>query len=390
MAKQRLIERDIFPEAVKALEEGGALVITGMRRTGKTTLLAQLRECVKNENCLTLDLQNPLHRKFFETDDYDAIMTTFRALGLRRDKRMYVFLDEIQLAPSTPSIIKYLSDNFPMKFIVTGSSSFAMKHLFSESLVGRKRILELFPFSFAEFLRMDAAAPKLVRDKTTPALRQEYRRFFAEYMQFGGFPEVVRAETHEEKLRRLEDIFTSYYQFEVEQFSNFRKGSSVRDLMLLLLNRVGSKMDVQKMTDALHLSRTTIYEYLSFLEATYFFSILHPWSASEDVSLRRSGKPYVIDGGLLKLTNAVSEGVMLEQAVFQALRRKGTVTFYHRRTAEIDFILDGKTAYEVKRTATSRDAAKIQKLAKECGLKEWRLVTLEESEVKEAVPAFLL
>lgn len=99
-----------------------------------------------------MDLENPLNRKYFEESHYERIKITFEFLGLDFSQKTFVFLDEMQFVKNLPSVVKYFIDHYKVKFFLTGSASFYLKNLFTESLVGRKYIFELFPLTFNEFL----------------------------------------------------------------------------------------------------------------------------------------------------------------------------------------------------------------------------------------------
>ena len=133
------------------LTNNKTLIITGMRRVGKTTLL---KEIYKNlpENKVWFDFENPLNVKYFEELDYDDIFQNIISKGLDKNKKIYLFIDEAQNYPEISKIVKYLADHYKIKFFLTGSASFYLKNLFSESLAGRKIIFELFPLNFEEFL----------------------------------------------------------------------------------------------------------------------------------------------------------------------------------------------------------------------------------------------
>jgi uncharacterized protein len=132
--------RKIYSELLAHAQDPAVTVITGMRRTGKTTLISQILLDIPNKNSLYMDLQRPDNREIFQSKNYEAIHDSFIAQGLAPDKPMVVALDELQLAPDIPSVIKYLLDHHGIKFIVTGSSSYYLKNLFTESLAGRKKI----------------------------------------------------------------------------------------------------------------------------------------------------------------------------------------------------------------------------------------------------------
>ena len=132
------IERKLYSSIKPFIDSQEAIVVTGMRRVGKTTLLLHILNNLKSKNKIFLDLENPLNQRYFEEPNYERILDAFRFLGLNIKERGYVFLDEIQFIKNLPSVVKYLSDHYKIKFILSGSSSFYIKNLFSESLSGRK------------------------------------------------------------------------------------------------------------------------------------------------------------------------------------------------------------------------------------------------------------
>ncbi|HLA26063.1 MAG TPA: ATP-binding protein, partial [Patescibacteria group bacterium] len=309
-----VIEREIYSKIKPVIKSAEAIIITGMRRTGKTTLLRFIWDTVKSENKLFLDLENPANQKYFEEKNYEKILDNLKFLGLSAKTKSYVFLDEIQFVRNIPSVIKYLIDHYGIKFFLSGSSSFYLKNLFSESLAGRKYIFELFPLSFREFLALknpNLLLPK-TDEKVSEAIFEEINRYYDEYLLYGGFPGVVRKESIEEKKMALEEIFSSYFQLEIRQLGDFRKIDVIRDLILLLMQRTGSKLDIQKLSKELGVARETIYHYLSFLEHTYFIALIRPWSRNRDTEIRSMPKFYLCDTGLINQFAKVSDGALFE------------------------------------------------------------------------------
>lgn len=373
-----IIQRDIYREIEPYFDSKEAVVITGMRRTGKTTLMTSIYDKINSTNKLFIDLENTLNRKYFEEEDYERIRLNIEVLGLSFNKKAYIFLDEIQFVKNLPSVIKYLHDHYETKFFLTGSSSFYLKNIFSESLAGRKYIFELFPLNFKEFLLLKGEKIHTLSSSMiiSQAIFQTLDRLYDEFLKFGGFPGVVAKEDFQEKKKALEDIFSSYFQLEVVQLGDFRKTSIVRDLMLLLMQRVGSRLDIQKLSSELGVSRPTIYEYLAFLEGTYFIHLLKPYSKSKDVEVRGSDKVYICDSGLLNNTIKVSEGALFENNIFQLLRPRGKLHYYQKgKLKEIDFVLNGKEAYEVKLYPSNRDISFLERTSKELGINKFRAVS---------------
>ena len=388
-----IIQRSIYAKIEPYLDSPEAVVITGMRRTGKTTLLQFIYDKIPSGNKLILDLENPLNQKYFEEEDFEKIKFNLEVLGLNFAKKTYLFLDEIQLIKNLPQAVKYLADHYQVKFFLTGSSNFYLKNLFSESLAGRKYVFELFPLDFQEFLLLKGehiTSPPREREISETVFRS-FERFFEEYLRFGGFPGVVAKESFEEKKMALEDIFASYFQLEVIQLGDYRKTSVVRDLMLLLMQRIGSKIDIQKIASELGVSRPTVYDYLSFLEGTYFTNFVPLWSKSKDVEIRGSEKVYLCDVGLANILAKVPDGALYENAVFQLLRPRGHLYYYQKKGgAEIDFILDGKEAYEIKLRPSASEGKKLEATSKELGIRTFHLVSLRYSTLPHILYGFNL
>lgn len=375
-----MIERKLFAPILARLKSPEAIVVTGMRRVGKTTLLHQVFDRVSSDNKLFLDLENPLHQKYFEETDYEAISYQLSVLGIHLKKKSYVFLDEIQFVRQMPSVVKYLSDHYPIKFFLTGSASFYLKHLFSESLAGRKFLYELYPLDFEEFLTLKGETLNMPSGYIASAtVYEQFQTHYKEYVAFGGFPGVVAKSSAAEKRDALNDIFTSYFNKEVLQLGDFRNNQTIRDLMILLMERIGSRVDISKLAAELSVSRPTIKEYLSFLEGTYFISLIPTYSRSRDVEIRGAPKVYCSDSGLASQLAKIEFGRVFENAIFHQLRvRVKTLQYFQKKTGvEIDFVVDGKEAYDVKLKATERDARTLTRLSQELHLKNTHLVSYQ-------------
>ena len=372
------IERDITSSIRAMLDSPEAIVVTGLRRSGKTTLLRMLMDEIPTDNKLFLDLENPANRKLFEASNYDRIADNLRFLGLDLKRKAYLFLDEVQFLRSIPSVVKYLIDHYSLKCVLTGSAVFYLKNLFNESLAGRKYSFDLYPLSFREFLRFKGNPVKLdaITDTVTEAMHESISRWYDEYLLYGGFPGVVLKESVREKEMMLDDIFTSYYQMEVVQLGDFRRTNAIRDLILLLMERSGSRLDVQKIAKELGVVRETVNNYLSFLEGTYFISLIRPYSTNRDTEIRSQQKVYVCDTGLMNRFARVASGSLFENAAFIALRQRGVVSYYMKKSGlEIDFVLDGTTAFEIKQKAETKDLSRLKKRAADINITESRIVS---------------
>ena len=387
-------ERTLLRDVRKWAGKKTIIVVTGMRRTGKTTLMRMLFEEVPGKNKLFLDMENPLHQRVFREADFDNIPANLKAFGMNVNEPAYVFLDEIQAMPELVVAVKYLFDHYDIRFFLTGSSSFYLKNLFPESLAGRKTVFEIYPLSFREFLlfkNRETQYHETFREKDgqkNPIAYEKTIKLFQEYLEFGGFPGVVLAEKPEEKKALIEDIFKSYYQKDVQSLADFRETAKLQELILLLLQRTGSRLDVTKISSELGITRQTVYNYLSFLSSTYFISLVPPYTKNIDREISGAKKIYVCDTGILNRFAQVDAGNVLENAVYNNVKARGNVHYYQKRTgAEIDFVLkDGEIALEVKETGTLQDKKKLESLSKMLGLKEGYIITKKYKGERGYVP----
>ncbi len=193
----------------------------------------------------------------------------------------------------------------------------------------------------------------------------------------------------DEKKRAIEDIFTSFFQYEITQLGDFRKNEIIRDLILLLMQRAGTRIDYFKIAKELKISRHTVKEYLAFLEGTYFIKRITPFSKGKDTEIRKSPKIYICDTGILRHFASIDEGRIFENAVFQNLRLHGNLNYYQKKSGvEIDFILNRKKAYEVKLTPSISDLKKLKRLSSEIGIDEYKVVSMNYSELNEIIYPF--
>ena len=390
--------RKLFTSLLRFLPVKEILVITGMRRTGKSSLLQMIYDAVESTNKTYLDIENPLDRSLFEENDYNNIIKNLEDFGIRPNQKAYLFLDEIQSYPDIVKPIKYLYDHYDIKFIVTGSSSFYLKNLFPESLAGRKIEFELYPLDFDEFLFFKGVVKNKPSFKDFSGVEKskiKYEktiRWFDEYLIHGGFPQVVLAETQEQKILYLRDIFKSYFQTDLLQLSNVKNISQLRDLILLLAARTGTKIDITRLASELGVTRETIYNYISFLSGSFFFHFINRFSKNTDKEISSGKKIYICDNGLANQLLKLSEGQLLENAIYLNLRKYGEIKYYQdKNQKEIDFVLPGTdVCFEVKRNAISMDYTKLNKFAQAIGINKSHIVSYTYSEDEHIVPACLI
>lgn len=126
--------RLIYPALKEHLSKKQITIITGLRRTGKTTLVKKLLDDSVSNNKIYIDLERIDNRDLFSEKNYENIITALSLRGVDFKKKVMLAIDEVQLLPGIASVIKYLYDNYQIKFVITGSSSYYIKNLFSQPL----------------------------------------------------------------------------------------------------------------------------------------------------------------------------------------------------------------------------------------------------------------
>lgn len=350
-----------------------------MRRTGKTTIIKQLLSDIPSKNKAYFDCENIADRELFSERNYDNIPVLLSARGFNIHEKLTLALDEIQLIPNLPSVIKYLYDHYHIKFLLTGSSSYYLKNLFTESLAGRKRIFELFPLDFGEFLTFKGVSydpnVSFVERRFYPVEYQRLHVFYEEFIRFGGFPTVVLTQNDTSKKERLLDILNSYINIDIQLLADFRRKDIVHSLMTMLASRSGNRLDYAKLARLLGASPMTVKNYIDFFEDTYFLFRIPIFTRNPDKAIVKARKLYFSDTGLLNTLAEVSSGTQFENAVFTQLRQHGALHYYSLKNGkEIDFILNGNIALEVKETPSNMDMKPLRSLANHLYIETSRLV----------------
>ncbi len=361
--------RKIFPAIESHLSKKQVTVITGLRRVGKSTALKYLIDKSPLENKIYLDLERIENQNIFSQQSYKDIERSIELLGFDFNQQGIIGLDEIQLSKNSSSVIKAIYDTYGTKFIVTGSSSFYLKNHFSESLAGRKRIFEMYPLDFEEFLIFkNVDVKKIQKEKFAlflPTYYDLYKIYYEEYIKYGGFPEVVLAEDIDDKTAYLKDILNSHIELDVKLLGDLSTSDILYKLILLLANRVASKIDYSKIGLLLGINRHKVKEYLLLLEHTYLIKTIAPFTKGIDKEITKQHKIYFTDNGLLQICGQSSSGVVFENIIANQLSNLGEVNFYEKSSGtEIDFILDKKIAIEVKEGPASFDVKELSKRAK--------------------------
>lgn len=360
------IKRDVSDQIVKYLGTNNIIVLHGARQVGKTYLLYYLTDLLKakGESTYFVDLEDS---RFVDILDQgvDALLTFLKSEGINlenikaQNKKLYLFIDEIQYLTSPSPLLKLLNDHHPyLQLIVSGSSSFNIKTKFADALVGRTVDFEIFNLSFAEFLRFKNISVNLTNLSSFHL--NKVTELYKEYILYGGYPKVVLENSIDIKEKYLQQIIDTYIKRDIRDLANIKNVQKFNNLLKLLASQSGQLLNVNQLCVTCGLSRPTIENYLFILESTYIIKLLPPYSSSAKVEIVKSPKVFFYDTGLLqmlwlKTLPGTITGNVFETSIFTELVKSyGQVNLYFWRNKnqnEIDFILqdkNGLTPIEVK------------------------------------------
>ena len=379
-----MIHRIIWEQLKKEIDTDEIIVITGPRQVGKTTTLNWLLNEIVSKNKLYFDFQNISDREIFETKNFNTIVDEITSRGFTTNEKLYIAIDEIQLLDTTPGVVKYLNDHYNIKFFLTGSSSFYIKNRFTESMAGRKLIYEMFPLRFQEFIAFKGVTYNLPKsiDLSGDFNKNAFNLlapFYREYIEYGGLPKIVLTNNIERKKELLQEMFSSYITLDVQAMSDFQSSTELRKVIKLLATRIGSRLNVNEISKIVGISRPTVSSYIEFLEKTYLIRNLSAYSKLINVSSRLPSKIYFVDTGIANLNADLSSGAKYENTVCHQLSFYGDLNYYETRDGEIDFVLNNKTAFEVKETPTDTSLSRLKARAKGIKINKCRLIGKEES-----------
>jgi len=338
------IEREASRTLDALMEEREIIVLSGVRRSGKTTLMYQavdrlISRGVPPENILFLNLEDPALMK----EGLDNIFSTYRQ-HLLPQGRAYIFLDEIQAVRGWQGWLKRQYDlNRPLKFIVSGSNSSLLSGEYSTYLTGRNINVPVFPLSFREFLRFSKKEcnPEKISLTGGEAV-DSVLHFLRSYLESGGFPEPF-FKNRAYRILLLQQYFNDILYRDIV-FRYRVDPHKLTELALFLITNSGNPMTMRRLRGASGLSLDTIRSLLSYLEDAFLLRRVNAFSFSSRTSLneRLPKKYYCVDTGLRNaIAHRFSEdaGRMAENAVAVELQRRGINLYYwHERNAEVDFV----------------------------------------------------
>jgi len=358
-------------ELNRLLKTGEIVVIKGVRRSGKSTLILQfvkklVEEGLKEENTLVVNFEDPRFKNL-GLALLDKIYETYKDELQAEDKHLVV-LDEVQEIAGWEKFARYLQEAKRGRVLITGSSSKLLSEEYSTLLAGRHVDMEIFPLSFMEFLEFKGVSIESGLDIIR--YRHKLRKFLREYMEFGGFPKVTLIEEGKEDL--LANYFRDIVIKDVQMRFRVRETGKLEELAKYYLTNISTLQSFNSVRKALNLSLDTVERFSRYFSIARLLFFVPKFSFSLKAQVLNPKKVYCIDSGLRNIVSfkfTEDLGRIAENIVFLELFRRGKEVYYWRDRAgrEVDFVV--------------KEGLKVRELVQVC----WKVEGEEKTRRREIV-----
>ncbi len=347
--------------------EGFATIISGIRRCGKSTLMAQIIDKT-DDTCLYLNFDTP--RLYgFSLEDFELIDTIATEMSAKR-----LFFDEIQLISGWETYVRSVLDA-GYQITVTGSNATMLSQELGTRLTGRHITKELFPFSYNEYCRFRSLQPSASS--------------LDNYLKEGGFPQYLKQSDELVLQSLLDDIV--YRDVAVRH--GIKDVTAMQSLLIYLITNVGNLASANKLASVIQVrTAKTVLEYFSYFTQTYIISFVPRFSYSYRTQIVSPKKVYCIDNGLhmAVITSATTDtGRRLENMVYGELRRKyNQIYYFNENGSECDFIICHKNipdqayqaCYELNRENETREINGLLQAMQQLHIDKGYILTTNQSD----------
>ncbi|MFN0063856.1 MAG: ATP-binding protein [Myxococcaceae bacterium] len=326
------VRREALSAFPKVWRKDLVWVVQGVRRSGKSTLLAQLMSDRKldPQSCFFVNFEDPRVSDEMGYPLLDAIVALAEARALPSKERFF-FFDEIQEVSGWERWLHTQTAKKKSHFVITGSNATLLGGKLGSALTGRHLSVELFPFNFEEFCVFKNAPPSSGKTQLDV------------FLQEGGFPGALQDEAPAQILRTL---FVDIIERDVRRQVAARSVQSLVQIAKAVFDSTGSELSARKLAAHAGLAVDTVKTYLDAIEAAYLALPCQFFTYSERQRMVRPCKYYPVDLGMLSAVTTprsdplADRGKRLETLVFHHLRRRHRDVFYWRGKNEVDFVVN--------------------------------------------------
>lgn len=372
--------RDIFDEIANYINVRQMVLLTGLRRVGKTTLMYQIINKLLEQG---INRYNILYFSFDEIKyEPEEVLKQYEIEILKNDlakQNVFIFFDEIQKLKNWPSKIKLLYDTYSkLKIFLTGSAQITMWKQTRESLAGRFFDFTIKPLSFDEYLEFKA----VTIDKNREALfEKEIKWHLEDFIKTGGFIETLDMQEHMLKKYIKESLLERVIFIDISQEFKLDMPQLMFKLLEITASRPGFYLDYKNLSNDINIDQRTIANYVSYLEYSLFFQKLYNYSRNMLTSEKKTKKLYPSNTAFTFALNPTIEfPILLEQFFINNLDAR----FFMRnpQKEEIDMIhIQNRNIIpieiKIQRKIDRSDIKNIYKFLKKNELKQGFIITLD-------------
>ena len=376
---KRYVQRYIADEWLQTSE---ILIISGIRRCGKSVLMQQIRDrLVEKDFFFNFDDERLAN---FKLDDFQKLQECF--VELFGEQHTYYF-DEIQNIEGWERFVRRLY-NAGNKIIITGSNARMLSRELGTHLTGRYIQVEIYPFSFQEYLAMNEI-PVNAKTLYTTTGRATMVKSFVKYMECGGFPKFLQ----DGSVSYLTSLYEGIIYRDILTRNGLTNEKEMLELMFYLASNATKRVTYSSLGKVVGIQHPdTIKNYLEYIQQTYLISQLFRYDPSVKKQMMSPKKIYFVDNAIIKRIgfNATeNNGVFLENLVFIELKRRGWDVYYYADKKECDFIvrkgLHISDAYQVTLKMDSpqtreREIAGVREAMQAYSLSKGYILTFEGKE----------
>lgn len=377
---KRYVQRYIADEWLQTSE---ILIISGIRRCGKSVLMQQIRDrLVEKDFFFNFDDERLAN---FKLDDFQKLQECF--VELFGEQHTYYF-DEIQNIEGWERFVRRLY-NAGNKIVITGSNARMLSRELGTHLTGRYIQVEIYPFSFQEYLAMNEI-PVNAKTLYTTTGRATMVKSFVKYMECGGFPKFLQ----DGSVSYLTSLYESIIYRDILTRNGLTNEKEMLELMFYLASNATKRVTYSSLGKVVGIQHPdTIKNYLEYIQQTYLISQLFRYDPSVKKQMMSPKKIYFVDNAIIKRIgfNATeNNGVFLENLVFIELKRRGWDVYYYADKKECDFIvrkgLHISDAYQVTLKMDSpqtreREIAGVREAMQAYSLSKGYILTFEGKEI---------
>ncbi|MBD3203020.1 AAA family ATPase [Candidatus Woesearchaeota archaeon] len=326
---EKYVPREVMSRIKEHIETPFVIIISGIRRSGKSTLLKLLWKKLDGYY-VNFDDERFIN---FTVHDFQAMYEVLIEIFGEKDN---FFFDEIQNIEAWERFVRRLNEN-NKKIYITGSNASMLSRKFGTHLTGRNIVIPLYPFSFREFLEFKGT--EFNSDNLTSSKISLILKNFNEYVEGGGFPEYVKTQKKDYLMNLYENIL--YRDIIVN--NDLPNEKPIKEVLLYSVSNIGKEISFNKLRKTVGLtSATTVKEYFEYMENSYLCFLIQRYDPSLKKQIYYNKKTYFIDTGMSKILGFRTSrdfGRMVENIVFIQLKRKNKEIFFHKSKNECDFIV---------------------------------------------------